>query len=120
MSKKNLTMWFDDKGNLLSRAADYLKKRAHAQSKEGENFKDSMKFIHIYDGGQSAGRVWFESENSKSKYSMFVDDFDRVIRSNAFINNHVEGTFKFVKRGQAQGIALILENEPPEIKLDVS
>jgi hypothetical protein len=113
-------MWFDSKGNLISRAVDYIKKRSHAKSEEGIDFKDSMKFIFLSIGGQStAGRVWFESETTERKYSMFLDDFDIAIRANAFINNHLEGTFKFVKRGQSQAIALILEQEPPEVRLDL-
>lgn len=120
MSKKPFTMWFDSKGNLLSRAADYIKKRSHAKSEEGVDFTDSMKFIMVNDGGSStAGRAWFVSETTERKYSMFVDDFDRCIRANAFVNNHIEGTFKFVKRGLSQAISLVLEEEPPEIRFDL-
>jgi hypothetical protein len=113
-------MWFDKKGNLLSRASDYIKGQTKAKSEEGNDFKDSMKFIRVVDGGQStAGRVWFVSETTGRKYSMFLDDFDLAIRSDLFINNSVKGTFKFVKRGQSQAIALVLEKQPPEIELDL-
>lgn len=120
MNKKPFTMWFDNKGNLLSRAVDYIKRQTHAKSEEGVDFKDNMMFIRVNDGGQStAGRAWFMSETTERKYSMFIDDFDVAIRANAFINNHIEGTFKFVKRGQSQAIALFLEQEPPEVRLDL-
>ena len=120
MSKKLFTMWFDPKGNLISRATDWIIKKVHAKSEEGENFQDNLKFLNVNDGGTStAGRTWFVSEKTGRKYSMFVDDFDKAIRSNLFVNNHIKGQFKFVKRGQSQAIALVLECEPPEIEVDV-
>ncbi len=120
MSKKPLTVWFSSKGHLLSRAVDWIRRQAHAKSEEGTDFDDNMLYITANDGGQStAGRVWFMSENTKRKYSMFIDDFDLAVRSNAFINNHIEGTFKFVKRGQSQAIALVLDQKPPEVELDM-
>lgn len=120
MSKKLFTMWFDSKGNLLSRASDWIKRQTHAKSEEGKDFQDSMKFIRMNDGGQStAGRAWFVSETTGRKYSMFIDDFDRAIRASAFIDLHLEGDFKFVKRGQSQAIALVLDQEPPDVPLDL-
>lgn len=120
MSKKAFTMWFDKKGNLLSRPTDYCKKQTNAKSEEGKDFKDSMNFLQVVDGGQSsAGRVWFISDTTGRAYSMFIDDFDLAIRSKSFINNQIKGTFKFVKRGQSQAIALVLDKQPPEVELDL-
>jgi hypothetical protein len=42
---------------------------------------------------------------------MFLDDFNKAILANAFNNNSLTGTFRFVKRGVAQSIKLVLQND---------
>lgn len=107
---KPLTVWFDDAGNLLLRADKW--RINQAKSETAQDFTDLLVYDSIWDGGNSAGRVMLVATSGR-KYSMFLDDFDKVIKANKFINNQIEGTFRFVKRGQAQAIKLLLPLVPP-------
>jgi hypothetical protein len=115
VSKKILSIAFDDKGNLidqvtrwmLSPHSNYVLKYEDAQ-----NFKDELVYDRIVDYSRGSARVYLQSANSGRKYSMFVTDFHDVIKAEAFQNNRIIGEFRFVKRGSAQAVTLIIEKAP--------
>lgn len=110
MSKKILTIWFDKKGNMLERASSWMTGAgAHHYnnfSEPGEDFDDTLVFNNMYE--YKSARVFFKSKKTGRKYCMFLDTFGDLLKLNRFINNEVAGKFRFTKRGQAQGIKLIL------------
>jgi hypothetical protein len=115
VSKKLLKIAFDDKGNLveqitrwmLNPASNYVLKYEDAQ-----NFKDELVYEKIIDYSRGAARVYLKSAVSGRQYSMFVSDLHDVIKAEAFQNNRIIGEFKFVKRGSAQAVVLIIEKAP--------
>lgn len=109
MAKKPLTMWFDDKGDMIERAYDWIIKQRHGKSEEAKDFQDVMVYDHMSDGGNSVSRVYFSSDRTSRKYIMFLRDFDEIIKAGLFKDNRVTGTFRFLKKGQAQGIKLLVK-----------
>lgn len=105
---KTLTVWFDDKGNLLESAKQWQIKRSNGKSETGRDFDDHFEYLRM-DSGLGTARAYFKSTATNREYSMFFDDFDDVIKAKQFINNQIVGKFRFVKRGQSQAIKLILE-----------
>jgi uncharacterized Fe-S cluster-containing radical SAM superfamily enzyme len=75
-----------------------------------QNFKDRLDFDHMY--GYRAGRAIFKSATSGRTFYMFLRDFEEVIKSRLFIDNAIDGEFQFIKKGQAQGIKLIINKTP--------
>ncbi len=114
MSKKALTIWFDDKGNMLSHGygghPQYAAQNNY-KSEEARDFDDILEFSDIYDYSRGAARVHFISIHSGRKFSMFVDEFSKLIKAKHFINNRIEGTWRFTKRGTAQTIKLVLPED---------
>lgn len=112
VNNKILTIWFDDQGNLLSHANKWLRQRYNAKSEEGNDFNDTMVYVAMWDGGSNASRVKLKSDNTGREYTMFLDSFNEVILAKRFINNSIDGTFRYSKRGQAQAIELVLPKKP--------
>ena len=115
MSKKALTIWFDDKGNMLSHGGGQYSSyysSSNYKSEEAKDFDDRMKYVNIIDYTRGAARLHLESATTGRKYSMFIDDFHDAIIAKRFIDNHLEGTFRFVKRGTGQAIKLVLPKKP--------
>ncbi len=112
MNKKPLTVWFDDQGNLLTYASKWERKTYHAKSEEAKDFKDTMEYISMWDGGTNASRVKLKSAKSGREYTMFLDSFNEVILAKRFVDNAIDGVFRFLKRGQAQSIELVLPQKP--------
>lgn len=99
---KPLTMHFDNDGNLT------LAAWRGVRTEIAKDFQDRLEFLKL-DSGLGVARVHFQSTLTGRKYSMFIDDFNELILAKKFIDNQVEGTFRFIKRGQSQAIKLILE-----------
>lgn len=108
MSKKELIVWFDDKGNLLDKASKWSISYPGFKSESAKNFDDILEFSSIKDYDQGVSRVTLFSKNTNRKYSMFATDFSDVIKSRLFIDNQIKGTFQFIKKGRAQSIRLVL------------
>jgi hypothetical protein len=106
-----MVVWFSDKGDLLSSCKKWEISINHAKSETVEEFSDELIYLEMIDYSQGAARVYFKSSSSGRKYSMFLDDFNKAILANAFNNNSLTGTFRFVKRGVAQSIKLVLQND---------
>lgn len=114
MSKKALTIWFDDKGNMLTQAGSWTINQAtryNYKSEEAKDFDDDMEYVSIHEYRNSA-RVEFKSVNSGRRYSMFASDFNKVVLARQFNNNRVEGTFRFIKKGSGQAVKLVLPEKP--------
>ena len=116
MSKKALTIWFDDKGNLLEQVGSWATNNqtwaATHKSELAEDFNDVMEYIRLVDYSRGSARVHLKSLNSGRVYSMFALDFHKIIIAKKFIDNRVSGTFHFSKKGSAQAINLIIEKTP--------
>lgn len=109
MSNKVLTVWFDVKGNLLDHAP-HKRYASHLNylSEEASDFDDRLTYVEIAAWGGKAARVYLKSTRTGRQFSMFMDDFHNIIIAQRFNNNQIEGTFHFVKKGNAQAIKLLL------------
>ncbi len=115
MSKKPLTIWFDDKGNMLDQIRPWMlqpQNGRNLKSEEGKDFDDRMLYVRLIDYGRNAARLELKSASSGREYSMFLDDFHEVIKAGLFTNNVIDGTFRFVKKGSGQAIKLVLPVKP--------
>ena len=113
MSKKPSMIWFSDKGNLLSSCKKWEISINHGKSEVAQDFNDQLIYLRMIDFSQGAARVYFKSVSSGREYSMFLDDFNKAILANEFNHNLLNGTFRFVKRGVAQSIKLVLQDDAP-------
>lgn len=115
MSKKTLIMSFDDKGNLYPSIRPWMQNHPSyvIKTEEARDFTDTMEYDHLYDAYRGAARVKLVSSVTGRSYTMFLDDFDKVIKAKRFDNNQINGTFRFIKHGSSQAISLILENDAP-------
>lgn len=107
MSKKELIVWFDSKGNMLDQGYNYANNTYGYKSEVAKDFDDSMKFLKIEEYRRKNARVLLQSATSGRKYEMFVDDFNDVLTKNRLQNLHIEGTWRFIKRGTGQAIQLV-------------
>jgi hypothetical protein len=115
MAKKPLVIWFDDKGNMLDQVRPWMfqpNSGRNCKSEEGKDFDDRMDYVRLIDYGRNAARLELKSASTGREYSMFLDDFHEVIKHNKFLNNQIEGTFRFVKKGSGQAIKLVLLATP--------
>lgn len=116
MSKKALIIWFDDKGRLLNDAGSFVDMtgrttnwKATYTHEEAKDFDDLMDFLQISDYYRGHARVSLKSVVTGRTYTMFASDFNDVIVEKRFTNNQIKGTFRFMKKGQAQTIRLLSE-----------
>lgn len=109
--KKALQIIFKSNGDMYD-YADHWEARNGTNNivEDAKDFKDRLKFTHMW--GYRAGRAKFVSLNSGRVYYMFLADFEEAILAEKFINNVIEGEFKFVKKGIAQSVKLILPAKP--------
>lgn len=113
MSKKELVIWFDDKGNMLNQAnkwaSSYVSQYGY-KSEQARDFTDRMELVKIQEYRKKNTRVVLKSVFTGRMYSMFVDDFNEAYAANQLIDNHLEGVWRFLKRGEGQSIKLIIKN----------
>jgi hypothetical protein len=111
MAKKPLTMEFSVNGYLLEHS--WCAPHLHSTSvfEEAKDFDDRIRYLKFRDYSHGCSRALFESMTTGRQYTMFLDHFDQAITSLKFVDNHIEGTFRFVKKGTAQAIKLVLENK---------
>jgi len=94
---------FDSNGNLNRNDHDSGFKQKNSI------FNDTLEYIGYLKarpGGNSY--LQFISIFSGRKYHMFISDFNDVILAKRFVDNKVFGNFYFVRKGNSQGIKLIL------------
>lgn len=109
MSKKPLIIYFDNNGNLQDQAYGYQS----SKSEEAKDFDDEMIFERIYDFNRRSCRAYLKSTTTGRTYSMFIEDFGKVLKANRFNDMHIKGTWKFIKSGVGQAIQLILPKDMP-------
>lgn len=112
MSKKQLTIWFDKNGNLLTQG--YENTYNQHTSELAEDFHDSMQFLRIQEYHKKNTRIILRSVKSGRHYSMFVDDFNDAHFLNKFIDYHLTGTWRFIKKGTGQAVRLVLSSAEEE------
>lgn len=77
-------------------------------SEPGDEFDDTLTFVKMYE--YKSARVYFQSKKSGRHYCMFLDAFGELLKLGLLVNNELTGKFRFTKRGQAQGIKMILRS----------
>lgn len=115
MAKKPLTIWFDDKGNLLDQVRPWMHNPQYGRnlkSEEAKDFDDRMIYVRLVDYSRNASRVDLKSASTGREYSMFLDDFDQVIKKGKLVGLEIVGKFRFVKKGSGQAIKLVLPEAP--------
>jgi len=100
MSKTSYQIPFDSKGNLESYPS------THTVWKENFEFDATLTFDGFYRGRSAAGTTFINKQTGLS-YSMFLKDFDEVIRKGIFNGGLIIGRFTFQKRGKNYGIRMI-------------
>jgi len=110
--KQPLTIYFNSNGDMCDYISSWAVKNSTSKYSPviAQNFKDRLDFDHMY--GYRAGRAIFKSATSGRTFYMFLRDFEEVIKSRLFIDNAIDGEFQFIKKGQAQGIKLIINKTP--------
>lgn len=113
MSRKLLTIWFDDKGNMIDRASTWKvsnPSQYHILSELGEDFDETFVYHRMY-----GIKVVFRSKKSGRKFLMFLDDFGDALKLNKLQNNEISGKFRFTKKGQSQGFKFIWTSQEQEL-----
>ncbi len=113
MSKKELVVWFDQNGNMLDQAYNWGANAATYgyKSEVAKDFSDTMKLLKIQEYRRKNARVHLQSATTGRKYDMFIDDFNDVLTKNRLQNLHIDGTWRFIKKGTGQAIKLV-EDKP--------
>jgi hypothetical protein len=115
MVKKPLLIWFDSNGNMLDQAynnSPYYTNYQRYVSEEAKDFKDRMEVIKIKEYRRKNTRVLLKSTSTGREYTMYVDDFNEALANKRVIDLHLEGIFRFVKRGSGQAVQLFLFDNP--------
>lgn len=108
MSKKELTVWFDQNGNMLEQGYNYSNNMGY-KSEIAKDFKDTMKVTRIQEYRRKNARVFLQSTVTGRKYFMFIDEFNKVIEKDRLQNLHIDGTWRFIKKGTGQALELVID-----------
>jgi hypothetical protein len=90
-TKKGYQIPFDAHGNMLSYAGYGV-----TTYKDPYVFTDTLTYTG-YGRGRSAAHFYFEDTKGHT-YSMFMSDFDDMVKSKKFNGGSITGTFTFVKK----------------------
>jgi hypothetical protein len=110
--KKAMKIYFYKNGDMLYYSSRYVNYNINSDFFEEDNkiFKDRLEYKGI-----SGSHVAFQSLMDKRKYNMFISDFDKVMLAKKVVDNVIEGEFTFTKKGQVQGLRMLLPKQPKEI-----
>jgi len=111
VSKKPLVIWFESNGDMLTQGYSYTNNTIGYKSEEAKDFDDRMEIIKLKEYHKKNTRVILKSTATGRKYSMFVDDFNAAMDKKKVIDLHLEGTFRFIKKGTGQAVKLVLEDK---------
>ena len=112
MSKKQLFIWFNQNGDMLDQGGYSPNNGYGFKSEEAKDFQDRMEYDKLYEFRRKSGRAYFRSVTTGRQYTMYLDDFDKLIKAKRFVNNQIEGTFHFIKRSSGQAVQLVLSDNP--------
>lgn len=107
MSKKQLEIIFNRFGDMIPLAQSWYTGNGSV-TRLAEDFDETLVFHKMFE--YKTARAYFRGQRTGIFYCMFLDDFDTILRLGYLVNNEVSGRFKFTKRGQGQGIKLILSS----------
>jgi hypothetical protein len=114
MAKKQLIIWFDQNGNMSDHSVVvHLAPQHGYKSEDAKDFDDRMEYENLSEFRRRSGRVYFKSVSTGRRYSMYLDDFNALIKAKRFNNNQIEGTFHFIKRSSGQAVQLVLPKDNP-------
>lgn len=113
MSKKVLQIEFDSNGNLMDQAWGVSQTNNNGRRLEtAQDFDDRMEYVKIISFHKRETRAYFKSITTGRQYSMYIDNFNECILAKQFIDNHLQGTWRFIKKGTGQTIKLLLPPKP--------
>lgn len=95
----NYKIPFDQNGNQLTYAAGWR----DIEWRENDPFNDELTYVG-YERGRSAAHLVFHTATGK-RVTMFLGQFDRCAQH--MNGGKFKGTFRFVKRGENYGVAMI-------------
>lgn len=72
-------------------------------------FEDHIKYVG-FGRGRSAVHCYFESMDGTKKFTMFMSEFDKIIRAGKDVLD-LKGKFYFVKRGMNYSLAMVLDED---------
>lgn len=107
MSKKPLEIVFNKFGDMVPLAQSWYTGQG-STTEVAVDFDDTLVYHKMFE--YKTARAYFRGVKTGRYYCMFMDDFDNILKLGRLINNEVTGKFKFTKRGQGQGIKLILHS----------
>jgi len=114
VSKKQLVIWFDQNGDMSDHSiVAHLAPQYGYKSEDAKDFDDQMEYNELHEFRKRSGRVYFKSTTTGRKYTMYLDDFNKLIKAGKFNNNRIEGTFHFIKKSSGQAIQLVLPKGNP-------
>jgi hypothetical protein len=89
-------------------AQDFARVKDYCIWENNVIFKDKLEYKNCYSTRGSAHFV-FKSLITGRESSMFLSSFDEMLKTKKFIAGIIEGEFTFHKKGNTQGIRLIIE-----------
>lgn len=105
MSKGNYQIPFDSKGNQLSYVDEWMIKNGRAILKDNEEFEETLTYSG-YGRGRSSATIHFKDAKN-NEYSMFLSDFDELMRSGKLSGNQIKAKWTFAKKGRNFGIKMV-------------
>ena len=109
---------FDQDGNLTERylepATPSSPKHFYRVNHNGFNepnaiFADNLAFVQCYSTKNSV-RFVFKSLKNDRKYYMFLSDFEDILKHRKLLDGYrIQGEFVFHKKGNSQGVRMIIE-----------
>lgn len=97
---------FDTQGNLLRRAnADW--KQPGVLWKDNFEFDDTLIYKTYHSTRSGSIYLEFTSAKTKTRYYMFVKDFDLMLRKHTVKLGYLHGTFTFRKHGNSFGLKVL-------------
>jgi hypothetical protein len=114
VSKKPLVIWFESNGDMTDHSiVAHLAPQYGYKSEEAKDFDDQMEYVAIQEFRKRSGRAYFKSKTNGRQYTMYLDDFHKLIKAGKFNHNQIEGTFHFIKKSSGQAIQLVLPKDTP-------
>lgn len=98
MATKTYQIPFDKEGNQQSYPS------MGSIMKDNFTFDETMTY-RGYGRGRSSATILFEDSKGK-RYSMFLSDFDELMRTKGLDGKSVKSTWTFCKKGMNYGLAL--------------
>lgn len=98
-------VYFDADGRLSWHHAQWSNP---AHKEPNEVFTDKLVYSG-YSNSRGGVHIFFISEKTGRELSMFMSDFDEIIKAGLFMDKTVQGKFCFTKKGQSQGVRYFFE-----------